>query len=79
MTEWKVVTGHPNYYVSSEGELYNKKTKNFLKGHVKLNSYVKVKLNSKTYLLHRLIAEHFIPNPDNKKEVNHKGHIIVFL
>lgn len=37
--------------------------------------YVRVRLarggKKKTTLLHRLIALHFIPNPDNKKEVNH--------
>lgn len=29
----------------------------------------------KTYLSHRLIAEKFIPNPENKKEINHKNWI----
>jgi hypothetical protein len=33
--------------------------------------------NNKSYvkLIHRLVAQTFIPNPDNKPEVNHKNCI----
>ena len=38
--------------------------------------YRRINLNvdgeKKNFLLHRLVAEAFIPNPDNKPEVNHK-------
>lgn len=38
--------------------------------------YITVRLsrdnNAKTYLIHRLVAQAFIPNPNNLSEVNHK-------
>ncbi|KAA6384531.1 MAG: hypothetical protein EZS28_019941 [Streblomastix strix] len=33
--------------------------------------YYRITLNKKQYLLHRLIAQNFIPNPDNLNEVDH--------
>jgi len=35
------------------------------------NGYMRVKLNKKTYSVHRLVAEKYIPNPMNKPFVNH--------
>ena len=40
-------------------------------GYVAVNLYKDGK--AKTYLVHRLVAEAFIPNPGHKKEVNHKS------
>lgn len=43
------------------------------------NGYLIVNLcknsKSKNYLLHRLVAETFIPNPENKPDINHKNGI----
>ena len=41
------------------------------------DGYLKVSLNYEHILdicrIHRLVAKHFIPNPENKPEVNHKN------
>lgn len=47
----------------------------FLKLNYKKNGYVYIELNvngiAKTYRVHRLVAEAYIPNPDSKPFVNH--------
>lgn len=37
--------------------------------------YPYVTLKAKIYFIHRLLADHFIPNPEKKREVNHKNGI----
>lgn len=77
---FKDVNEYPNYQISNYGRVLNKKRNSFLNGTVNSNGYVKVKLSrkniddsttTKTFAVHRLVALHFIPNPENKKEVNH--------
>lgn len=36
------------------------------------NGYQCVRIQHKNFYIHRLLAEAFIPNPENKPEVNHK-------
>lgn len=81
----KPINGFEGYLISSEnGQIYsNVKGKNMfpLKTFTKPDGYLAVSLwdNSirgnkkrKTFLVHRLVAETFIPNTYNKPTVNHK-------
>jgi hypothetical protein len=62
--------------VYSDGRIQHIKKGNFLKP-VKIQGYATVKMViekkvRKHFYVHRIIAETFIPNPENKREVNHK-------
>jgi hypothetical protein len=66
--QWKRI--NQDYVISNEGHVINTNT-NKLNKHTKTSlGYIRVSAG-KNYLLHRLIAEAFIPNPDNLPEVNH--------
>jgi hypothetical protein len=61
------------YSIDTLGVVVNETKGYVLKGTSinKNNRYVKIHLD-KFYPLHRLVAEHFNPNPDNLPQVNHK-------
>jgi hypothetical protein len=37
--------------------------------------YQRIRIGNKTYQVHRLVAEYFIPNPENKEQINHKNGV----
>lgn len=65
--------------ISNYGNVRNAITKQVLKSYIsKQNGYkhisfhISKEIGRKTFKVHRLVAEHFIPNPENRKTVNHK-------
>ena len=90
MTEWKPVVGFEGLYEVSDnglikslartrgnGILYKEK---LLKQQCQWTGYMQVQLYRSDgsfgyYKVHRIVAEAFIPNPDNKPQVNHKNGI----
>jgi len=71
----KVIDNFPNYTISITGEIINTATGYTKKAWQCKNGYLYVDLQHVGYKLkfplHRLIATHFIPNPENKRIVNH--------
>jgi hypothetical protein len=81
--QWKTIKDFPLYEVSTEGRVRsnnNPKNPKLLKQGTSVNGYKTVALvkvkgsgNSQTKQVHRLVAETWIPNPDNKPCVDHKN------
>lgn len=47
----------------------------FLKWYTNTSWYVRVDILSKSIFIHRIVAQAFLPNPENKPQVNHKNWI----
>ncbi len=54
--------------------IYRRKGK-LLKPYPSPRGYLLIDLRSKTTQVHRLVAEHFISNPNDKSQVNHKDNV----
>lgn len=75
MIERKPIKDFPDYSITADGSVYNKNGLR-IKPETLRNGYLRVSLSNKTtkhkrFLVHRLVAEAFIPNPNNYPCINH--------
>ena len=79
MEEWKDIKGYEGIYqISNKGRVkslkFNKENILIPAKHNRGYLFINLCKNGKVkkYLIHRLVAEAFLPNPDNLPQVNHK-------
>lgn len=75
METFKKIEEFNNYSISNLGNVRNDKTGRILKQYIKPSGYKQVQLGAKTtpQYVHRLVGKAFIPNNENKPQINHKN------
>ena len=73
------VINYSNYIINPDGTVYSKNYKRCIKPFLNEKGYLRIQLcnevNKRNILIHRLVAEYFIPNPNNYTQVDHINRI----
>jgi hypothetical protein len=76
---WVFVKNYNNYMISNLGNVFSVKRNRNLKPGINDHGYYIVNLCGngikKTFKIHRLVALHFLKNPENKKCIDHVNNI----
>jgi hypothetical protein len=63
------------YKINNEGQVWSERQKKMLKGRIHTQGYLRVSLckenTIKDFYIHRLVAQHFLPNPNNFIIIDH--------
>ena len=60
-----------DYQINEDGTIINKKTKRILKPQPNAMGYLRIQIAGKRFFVHRLVAQKYVPNPQNLPYVNH--------
>ena len=62
-----------DYEITQDGEIFNKRWGGRkVKPQPNGKGYLRISIGGKLMFVHRLVAEKYVPNPENKPQVNHK-------
>lgn len=72
---WKEIPEWNWYLINEQGQVFNSRTNKNVYGDINNIGYHRVTLydhgKQKRFFVHRLVAQLFLDNPDNRNEVNH--------
>ena len=76
MEIFKDIKGYPGYQISNKGRIWSTKSNQYLKPYLNNSGYRMINIKAangkrKGELIHRLVAIHFVDNPEGKTEVDH--------
>lgn len=61
-----------DYLITEQGEIINRRNGRKLKPQPNGKGYLRISIGGKLQFIHRLVAQIYIPNPENKPQINHK-------
>ena len=75
----KRIENYERYTISEDGQVFDTKKNRPCKQSTQTNGYKQVSFNigdgkRKHFLVHRLVGQAFIPNPENLPEINECAH-----